>query len=260
MRARTRSITATLAVAATTVGIAAGVVHGAPEPDPAPVAAPPAAAAPDAGTVAVARLTRLDDEADAAGLAAQEADEALLQHRTASTEHAADAAHDALVALAGRQQPQLAAVAQVLGAAAVAAGGEEQATAEGVARSSASRALKAVSFARHQLGKPYRYAGAGPRAYDCSGLTMRAYRAAGESIGGHGATKQWRLAQQHHRLHSYRSVRRGDLIFYGRPGAVYHVAIYSGHGRMIEAPYPGKPVREVKVRSAGRLAQVARPA
>jgi cell wall-associated NlpC family hydrolase len=89
---------------------------------------------------------------------------------------------------------------------------------------------------------------------------MKAYTAVKVSIGGHSATAQWRRAKNHHRLVAYTHRKPGDLIFYGRPGAVYHVAIYVGHGRMIEAPYPGKRVREVKVRNGGRLSNVARPA
>ena len=89
---------------------------------------------------------------------------------------------------------------------------------------------------------------------------MGAYKAVHVSIGGHSATAQWRKAKQRHDLKAWKKRKPGDLIFYGRPGAVYHVAIYVGHGRMIEAPYPGKRVREVKVRSADRLSQVARPA
>ena len=58
----------------------------------------------------------------------------------------------------------------------------------------------------------------------------------------------------------YAQVRVGDLIFYTDGGGdMYHVAIYSGGGMMIEAPYPGVPVREVPVRAGDRVAQVARP-
>ena len=40
----------------------------------------------------------------------------------------------------------------------------------------------AISFAEQQLGKPYLWGGTGPDAFDCSGLMMMAYRAAGISI------------------------------------------------------------------------------
>lgn len=248
----------------TTIGVlaAAGLTTGiavAPEGTTATTATA-SAAHQDPATTAAARLAALEQQADAAGIAAQRADEALLQHRSAATEAGAARAHAALVTLAERQEPQLAAVARVLGPEVVANGGEEPVTAETTASSGSSRALRAVSFAKKQIGKPYRYAGSGLGAYDCSGLTMRSYSSAKVGIGGHSATQQWSKAKRQHRLVSYGKARRGDLIFYGRPGAVYHVAIYAGGGRMIEAPYPGKRVREVSVRSAGRMSQVARPA
>jgi peptidoglycan DL-endopeptidase CwlO len=47
-------------------------------------------------------------------------------------------------------------------------------------------------------------------------------------------------------------LRAGDLIFYATdtsdPSTIWHVAIYSGGGRMIEAPRTGLQVREVAVR------------
>jgi cell wall-associated NlpC family hydrolase len=123
-----------------------------------------------------------------------------------------------------------------------------------------AQAASAVAFARDQIGDPYRFAGAGPSSWDCSGLTMQAYASVGLGIGGHSATAQYALARSQGKLVPYAQVRVGDLIFYTDGGGdMYHVAIYSGSGLMIEAPYPGVPVREVPVRSPDRVAQVARP-
>lgn len=123
-----------------------------------------------------------------------------------------------------------------------------------------AQAASAVAFARDQLGDPYRFAGAGPSSWDCSGLTMQAYATIGIGIGGHSATAQYALARAQGKLAPYSQVRVGDLIFYSDgDGDMYHVAVYSGAGLMIEAPYPGVPVREVPVRSADRVSQVARP-
>lgn len=210
------------------------------------------------------RLRSLDREADAAGVAAQIADEALLQHATDSTRHAASRAHDALASLAARQTPALTRLVRRMqalqGPDAVQDAQEGgAATATAAALVGRTRAVRAVSFAREQIGDPYGFAKAGPGSWDCSGLTLGSYSAVHVAVGGHSATAQWRRAQQHHRLVAYRHRQRGDLIFYGRPGSVYHVAIYAGHDRMIEAPYPGKRVREVPVRSADRLSEVARP-
>ncbi|GMA95377.1 hypothetical protein GCM10025881_22010 [Pseudolysinimonas kribbensis] len=49
----------------------------------------------------------------------------------------------------------------------------------------------AIAYAERQLGKPYALGGAGPTYWDCSGLTMMSYRAAGVNIGPHGSTSQY---------------------------------------------------------------------
>lgn len=108
-----------------------------------------------------------------------------------------------------------------------------------------------VRFARRQIGKPYRWGGTGPHAYDCSGLTGAAWAKVGRRLPHSsrlqvGATRRVR----------WRNRRKGDLFFFGRP--VHHVAIYVGDGRMIEAPRPGKRVRKVSARRAGRV-RVGRP-
>lgn len=127
----------------------------------------------------------------------------------------------------------------------------------------AAAVAAAIAFARAQVGEPYQFAAAGPDAWDCSGLTMMAYSAAGLSIGGHGSTAQYTRASSRGVLVPYSQVLPGDLIFYSSGGSAsaskYHVALYIGDGLMIEAPYPGKPVRIVPVRSFDRVGMVARP-
>ncbi|MDQ1513711.1 MAG: peptidoglycan DL-endopeptidase CwlO [Microbacteriaceae bacterium] len=123
-----------------------------------------------------------------------------------------------------------------------------------------AQAASAVAFARDQIGDRYQFAGAGPSDWDCSGLTMQAYASVGIGIGGHSATAQYDVARSRGQLVSYSQVAVGDLIFYTDGGGdMYHVAIYSGSGMMIEAPYDGVPVREVPVRSYQRMPVVARP-
>ena len=121
----------------------------------------------------------------------------------------------------------------------------------------------AIAFARAQVGEPYQFGAAGPSAWDCSGLTMMAYSAAGVAIGGHGSTAQYTRAASRGLLVPYSQVQPGDLIFYSSGGATsgskYHVAMYVGGGQMIEAPYPGRAVRVVPVRSFDRVGMVARP-
>jgi cell wall-associated NlpC family hydrolase len=94
----------------------------------------------------------------------------------------------------------------------------------------------AVGFARAQLGKPYAWGASGPGSYDCSGLTMAAWRAAGVSLP-HNAAAQY-AATRHI---SMSQLRPGDLVFRGSPA--YHVGVYIGGGRVIDAPHTGASVR-----------------
>ncbi len=127
----------------------------------------------------------------------------------------------------------------------------------------AAAVATAIAFARAQLGEPYQYGAAGPNAWDCSGLTMMAYSAAGLAIGGHGATAQYSRAASRGLLVPYSQAQPGDLIFYSTGGSTsaskYHVTLYIGGGQMIEAPMPGRPVRIVTVRSYDLVGMVARP-
>lgn len=123
--------------------------------------------------------------------------------------------------------------------------------------SDASVAAKVVAFARAQIGDPYVFGAAGPHSWDCSGLTMGAYASTGRNIGGHGVNVQYQLARSEGLLVPYADAKPGDLLFYGS-GDFYHVAVYSGGGNMIEAPYPGRDVREVPVRTADLAPVVAR--
>jgi uncharacterized protein YycO len=100
----------------------------------------------------------------------------------------------------------------------------------------------AANWALTQLGKPYVWAAAGPRAYDCSGLTMRAWQRAGVALP-HWTGTQWSSGPEV----SLDSLRRGDLLFFGRrtrnPHTIRHVGIYIGGGQMVHAPKRGDVVR-----------------
>jgi peptidoglycan DL-endopeptidase CwlO len=99
------------------------------------------------------------------------------------------------------------------------------------------RAAAAISYAEAQLGKPYRYAAAGPDAYDCSGLTMMAWAAAGVSMP-HYSGAQYAMFP-HVPLDQ---LEPGDLLFWG-PGGSEHVAMYIGGGLQIAATHTGDYVR-----------------
>lgn len=98
-----------------------------------------------------------------------------------------------------------------------------------------TQASMAAAYALAQVGKPYIYGATGPNAFDCSGLTQAAWRAAGVSIP-RTSEAQW------HGLTRVSTPRVGDLIVYRGGG---HVAVYVGHGKIVEAPSPGKTVHVV---------------
>lgn len=127
----------------------------------------------------------------------------------------------------------------------------------GSSRGSAAGGQAAVEWARTQIGKPYQWGGTGPDAYDCSGLTGAAWRHGGVSLP-RTSRSQYDAVQKI----SYSQLRPGDLIFYGSSsssGSIYHVAIYSGGGRMVEAPRAGVPLRETSLRMSGTMPFAGRP-
>jgi cell wall-associated NlpC family hydrolase len=89
---------------------------------------------------------------------------------------------------------------------------------------------RAVAYALAQRGKPYRWGAEGPAAFDCSGLTWAAWRAAGVAIPRTAAGQLAGLPRVHGRL------QPGDLVIYRTDGpSRRHVAMVTGGGRMVEA-------------------------
>jgi cell wall-associated NlpC family hydrolase len=121
----------------------------------------------------------------------------------------------------------------------------------------------AIAYARAQLGKPYALGGAGPSAFDCSGLTLKAYAAVGVYIGIHGSTSQYNYLKSENRLVPLSDRQPGDLLWYSDGGSTkatkYHVTLYIGNGEMIEAPYAGVPVRIAAVRFGDLVPYAGRP-
>jgi cell wall-associated NlpC family hydrolase len=100
----------------------------------------------------------------------------------------------------------------------------------------ASRAGRVVKFAYDSLGKPYVFGAAGPGSYDCSGLTLAAYRQVGVSLP-HSARRQFALGPKVPRS----DLMPGDLVYFYSD--LHHVGVYIGNGKVIHAPQPGESVK-----------------
>ena len=99
-----------------------------------------------------------------------------------------------------------------------------------------SAALKALAFAKSEIGTPYRFGATGPSAYDCSGLVMAAFKKAGVSLPRTSAA-QSKVGTPVSRD----QLKPGDLVFFYSP--VSHVGIYIGNGKMVHASTTGEPVK-----------------
>ena len=104
------------------------------------------------------------------------------------------------------------------------------------------RAAVAVQTALAQVGDPYVYGAAGPDAFDCSGLTMYAWAAAGVSIPHSSG-----LQPSSGTPVAVSDLSPGDLVFYYSP--ISHVGMYIGNGQIVHAPHTGSYVQVVPVDS-----------
>jgi len=93
----------------------------------------------------------------------------------------------------------------------------------------------AVSYAMAQVGDAYVYGAAGPDAFDCSGLTMMAWAAAGVSLP-HSSSAQYASGSQV----AASDLQPGDLVFYYSP--ISHVGMYIGNGMIVHAANPSTGV------------------
>ncbi len=113
--------------------------------------------------------------------------------------------------------------------------------------SASGRAKTAIAFAMAQLGEPYSWGGTGPGSWDCSGLVMKAWAAAGVSIprvvGPQMAAGRSIPMSQ---------LQPGDLVAYAN---MAHIGMYLGGGRVIHAPRPG---RNVEITGLGGFSRATR--
>ena len=95
----------------------------------------------------------------------------------------------------------------------------------------------AARVAMQQVGVAYRYGGASPNGFDCSGLVHFSYLRAGKSVP-RTTTQQWNSFAPI----DNKRIREGDVLFFRIDGKMAHVGMYVGDGRFVHAPSSGKTV------------------
>lgn len=118
-----------------------------------------------------------------------------------------------------------------------------------------------VTIARRFVGvTPYVWGGTTPSGFDCSGLVLYCYREIGINLP--------RTSRSQYRVGDFIPADRtdllqpGDLLFFGYdrdPDRIHHVAIYSGGGKMIHAPYTGAKVSETYLSTRSDYVGATRP-
>ena len=117
---------------------------------------------------------------------------------------------------------------------------------------SGAAAAKAIATARAQIGTPYVWGGAKPGGFDCSGLVVYSFASAGIALPRTTAL----LINVGRPVGSVADLMPGDLVF---PDS-HHVQIYTGGGKIVEAPETGKNVREVNMWGFWRARRITTPA
>ncbi|WP_370072269.1 C40 family peptidase [Streptacidiphilus sp. MAP5-3] len=104
----------------------------------------------------------------------------------------------------------------------------------------------AIKFAVSKLGLPYQWGGTGDPSYDCSGLMMMAYQAAGVTI----TRTTYTQINDGTPVYNASDLKPGDLIFTaGSDGTVTnpgHVGMLLGDDLVIDAPRTGESIEITK--------------
>lgn len=104
----------------------------------------------------------------------------------------------------------------------------------------------AVAQSLTQQNIPYAWGGDDLAGLDCSGLVRYVFQQAIGKTLPHSSVAQEGYVQKK----AVADAKPGDLLFWGTPGASYHVAIYIGNQAYVTAPGPGETVRVETISSA----------
>ncbi|MFF4604144.1 C40 family peptidase [Streptomyces sp. NPDC001339] len=96
-----------------------------------------------------------------------------------------------------------------------------------------------VSFLKAQLGKAYVMGATGSSSYDCSGLTMAAFKQVGIDLPRVSQDQSTTGTQV-----GLSNLQVGDILYWGSAGSAYHVAVYTGDGKFIGAQNPSTGIVE----------------
>ncbi|CAM3562489.1 NlpC/P60 family protein [Kibdelosporangium persicum] len=105
----------------------------------------------------------------------------------------------------------------------------------------------AVQAALSRQGDTYVWGGTSPGGFDCSGLTLWAYKQAGVTLP-RSSKQQYTVGKSV----PLNALQAGDLVFYGASaGSIHHVALAIGPDKIVHASTFGKPVAVTTVRGGG---------
>jgi peptidoglycan DL-endopeptidase CwlO len=208
----------------------------------------------DAAAAANVTAAQATATAEQAAGAAQQTFDAVAAQQAALEDQIADyrALYDQLTA--EEKQAALAAAAHTEERASRDDRSDDTAAAEPVPTSvvaSSQAAQVAVDTAMAQRGKPYVWAAEGPGSYDCSGLMLYAYAAAGVHLP-HSSAMQAQMGSPVSRS----ELQPGDLVFFYSP--VSHVGMYIGNGKMVHAPTFGDVVKVASIDVMGSYSHAMR--